>query len=68
MLQHIRQILVSTSVLALGVAALAGCGQKGALMLPTEAAAAQRATLQQSIRPALAASAAGTSDQPARKP
>jgi len=68
MLQHIRQILVSTSVLAVGVAALAGCGQKGALMLPTEAAAAQRATLQQSIRPGMATSAAGTSDQPARKP
>jgi predicted small lipoprotein YifL len=63
MLQHIRQILVSTSVLAAGVAALAGCGQKGALTLPTEPAAVQRATLLQSMRPATATSAprAGTS-------
>jgi predicted small lipoprotein YifL len=64
MLQHIRQILVSTSVLAAGVAALAGCGQKGALMLPT----AQRATLQQSIRPATAASAPRSSEPAARTP
>jgi predicted small lipoprotein YifL len=68
MLQHIRQILVSTSVLAAGVAALAGCGQKGALMLPTEPAAAQRATLQQSIRPATAASAPRSSEPAARTP
>ncbi|MEY4265844.1 MAG: Prokaryotic lipoprotein-attachment site, partial [Pseudomonadota bacterium] len=31
------------------MAALAGCGQSGALYLPTEPAAAQRATLPQTL-------------------
>jgi predicted small lipoprotein YifL len=36
------------------MAALAGCGQKGALLLPTETAARNRATLTQTLRPAWA--------------
>ncbi|WP_081682161.1 LPS translocon maturation chaperone LptM [Pseudacidovorax intermedius] len=49
-----RQILVSASLRQLAkvfalaaLAALSACGQKGALYLPTEPAAAQRATLPQ---------------------
>jgi predicted small lipoprotein YifL len=45
------QILVRAIVLVASAAALLGCGQKGALVLPTEPAAAQRATLQQSMQP-----------------
>jgi predicted small lipoprotein YifL len=33
------------------LAVLAGCGQKGDLFLPTDAAAANRATLPQTLRP-----------------
>ncbi|MEO6623676.1 MAG: lipoprotein [Burkholderiaceae bacterium] len=61
---RIRQILVSVLVLAVSAAELAGCGQKGPLVLPTEPAAAQRATLPQTLRqgaiisPATGASAA----------
>jgi predicted small lipoprotein YifL len=33
---------------------LAACGQQGALYLPTEPAAAQRATLPESLRPTVA--------------
>lgn len=40
-----------------GVAALMGCGQKGALYLPTGEAAAGRATLPQTLNPAGPASA-----------
>jgi len=46
------QILVRTSVLALGAATLAGCGQTGDLYLPTDAAAAGRASLPQTLLPA----------------
>lgn len=47
------RILVRPLVLALSMAALAACGQSGALYLPTEPAAAQRATLPQTlIKPA----------------
>jgi predicted small lipoprotein YifL len=42
---NVRQILVSAIGLALVGVALAGCGQKGALYLPTEPAATNRATL-----------------------
>lgn len=46
------QILVSTCALAAGaVALLAGCGQRGALYLPGEPAAQQRATLPQTLDP-----------------
>ncbi|MGI4778776.1 MAG: LPS translocon maturation chaperone LptM [Janthinobacterium lividum] len=47
----VRQILVSAvGLFALGVG-LAGCGQKGELYLPTEPAAANRATLPSLLRP-----------------
>ena len=53
----LRQILDSARVRALvlsvgGVALLTGCGQKGPLVLPTGEAAAQRATLPQTLNPA----------------
>ena len=61
---NILQILVRASrcrlVLAAGVVgALAGCGLKGPLYLPTGDVAAGRATLPESLAPAPAASAAG---------
>lgn len=59
---NVPKILVSAPPLRLALATvvvgmLAGCGQKGPLFLPTEAAAAQRATLPQTLSPARAASA-----------
>ncbi|MEI6760755.1 MAG: lipoprotein [Betaproteobacteria bacterium] len=45
--QH--RILVRPLVLAISVAALTACGQPGPLYLPTDPAAAQRATLPQSL-------------------
>ncbi|WP_082493359.1 lipoprotein [Acidovorax sp. Leaf160] len=45
------QILVRTIALAASMAAVAGCGQRGPLFLPTEPAAAQRATLPQTLTP-----------------
>jgi len=45
------QILVRTFSLAACVAALAACGQRGPLFLPKEPAAAQRATLPQTLIP-----------------
>ncbi len=56
---NVRQILVSTRVraalmvcLAVGTAGLvAACGQRGALYLPTDPAAAGRATLPQLMTP-----------------
>jgi predicted small lipoprotein YifL len=58
----VYQILVSTQCLRFalavsGVVALAGCGQKGRLFLPTGEAAADRATLPQVLNPASPASA-----------
>lgn len=53
MLTYLR-ILVRPLGLAVGMvalAALAACGQSGALYLPTEPAAAQRATLPQTLIP-----------------
>lgn len=35
----------------IALAAITGCGQKGPLFLPTEPAAAQRATLPQTLNP-----------------
>jgi predicted small lipoprotein YifL len=49
----IRQILVRALVLAAGAVAaatLVGCGQRGPLYLPTEPAAANRATLPQAVK------------------
>jgi predicted small lipoprotein YifL len=61
---NVLQILVSAprSRLALAagvVGALAGCGLRGPLYLPTGDVAASRATLPQSLTPTPAASAAG---------
>ena len=47
-----RQILVRTIVLAVSTAAFAACGQRGPLYLPTDPAAAQRATLPETLNPA----------------
>lgn len=55
---NVRQILVSARArtalmvcLAASAAGLAACGQRGALYLPTDPAAAQRATLPQLLTP-----------------
>ncbi|MDM0038209.1 lipoprotein [Variovorax sp. J22G21] len=66
----VHQILVSAlGLAALGVG-LAGCGQRGPLYLPTEPAAANRATLPDLIRPGSPAPAetapAATSSAPER--
>ncbi|MBD9531790.1 MULTISPECIES: LPS translocon maturation chaperone LptM [Comamonas] len=45
------QILIRTFVLAASTAALWGCGQRGPLYLPTDPAAAQRATLPETLNP-----------------
>ncbi|HSI53818.1 MAG: lipoprotein [Ramlibacter sp.] len=54
---RISQILVSallpSLVLAAGVVALAGCGQRGPLYLPTGDAATARATLPQTLAPSV---------------
>jgi predicted small lipoprotein YifL len=42
---NVRQILVSAIGLSIVGVALAGCGQKGPLYLPTDPAARNRATL-----------------------
>ena len=49
----IRGILVSALILAIGAVGLAACGQKGPLFLPKETAAANRATLPQTLRSAI---------------
>ena len=46
-----HQILVSRALLAATVVILGGCGQKGDLYHPTEAAAQRRATLPQTLTP-----------------
>jgi predicted small lipoprotein YifL len=46
MLNASSRILVTATL-----AVLAGCGQKGDLFLPTDAAAVDRATLPQTLRP-----------------
>jgi predicted small lipoprotein YifL len=50
MLLNLR-ILVSPLILAPIAVILAGCGQQGPLYLPTEPAAANRATLPESLMP-----------------
>jgi len=47
----VPQILVRAITLVGGAALLIACGQKGALILPTETAARQRATLPQTLKP-----------------
>ncbi|MCZ2499194.1 hypothetical protein GN316_20755 [Xylophilus sp. Kf1] len=61
----VPQILVRVIVLVAGAAALAGCGQKGSLVIPTEVAARQRAPLIQTLRPAWART---RDETPARPP
>ena len=46
----VRTVALGTGTLAFGVA-LSACGQKGTLYLPIEPAAANRATLPQTLRP-----------------
>ncbi|WP_309828618.1 LPS translocon maturation chaperone LptM [Paracidovorax wautersii] len=64
------QILVRTIALVWGAAVVAGCGQRGPLYLPTEPAAAQRATLPQTLNPAptAASPAAAPAAMPASSP
>jgi predicted small lipoprotein YifL len=64
----IASILVSRIALAGSAAAfvlLAGCGQKGALFLPTEPAAANRATLPETLVPGARDPAAPAATKPA---
>ncbi|MBS0427922.1 MAG: lipoprotein [Proteobacteria bacterium] len=70
---NLQRILGSARArIGLGVACLAGlmslaaCGQRGPLYLPTEPAAAQRATLPQIVVPALRDNAAKPEDSGAR--
>ena len=66
-----QRILVSTGARAgLGVVVLAAllplaaCGQRGPLYLPTDPAAAQRATLPQTVIPGMASEAAARTEAP----
>ena len=70
---RVFQILVSAcarrfALAVVGVAMLAGCGQKGPLYLPTGEAAAGRATLPQTLVPAAPASAPSTTGTAAPLP
>ncbi|MDO8252866.1 MAG: lipoprotein [Rhodoferax sp.] len=46
-----RRILVSAIILGISAVSLSACGQQGALYLPTEPAAAKRATLPETLSP-----------------
>jgi predicted small lipoprotein YifL len=64
-MSNVSQILVSArwprvALAAVVVGALAGCGQKGPLYLPTDAMAPGRATLPQTLNPAARAASAPT--------
>jgi predicted small lipoprotein YifL len=61
---YLRQILVSAIGLVLVGAGVSACGQKGALYLPTDPAAKDRATLPQVLTPD---SPPATGDNDARK-
>ncbi|MDR6519501.1 putative small lipoprotein YifL [Variovorax paradoxus] len=73
---NVRQILVSTRAraalmvcLAVGTAGLvAACGQRGALYLPTDPAAAGRATLPEILTPDSLRSSSSSSSQAAPAP
>jgi predicted small lipoprotein YifL len=72
-MSNVFQILVSAHPLRLALAAsvvgaLAGCGQRGPLYLPTGEAAATRATLPQTLLPAASAPAATGTASPIRTP
>ena len=65
------QILVSTLVLGASAVSLSACGQQGPLYLPTEPAAAKRATLPETLLPFKrenTSPAAQTAPAPARTP
>ena len=57
---RIQQILVSALALATFAGSLSGCGQTGPLYLPTEPAAAKRATLPQILLPGMRPDEAAT--------
>ncbi|TFY99598.1 LPS translocon maturation chaperone LptM [Ramlibacter rhizophilus] len=65
-----KTILVRPSAMALlaSVAALAGCGQKGPLFLPSGDQAVGRATLPQTLLPGPIREPAATSASPANSP
>jgi len=70
---NVLQILVSAALARLALAlcatgALAGCGQKGPLFLPTSEAAANRATLPQTLNPTVPASTPSTTGTTAPAP
>ena len=61
-----RVVAGRVALAAPALLALSACGQKGPLYLPTEPAAAQRATLLQTLRPGRSIQTApGTSTAPA---
>ena len=63
------QILVSTFVLGASAVSLSACGQQGPLYLPSEPAAARRATLPETLRPFKATkTTAETEASPAKQP
>ena len=65
---NVRQILVSAiGLCALGVG-LSGCGLKGPLYLPTDPAAAQRATLPELLTPSIGKPAADAGAAPTPAP
>ncbi|MFS2098917.1 lipoprotein [Variovorax sp. Varisp85] len=72
---NVRQILVSTRAraalmvcLVAGTTALVACGQRGALYLPTDPAAAGRATLPQLMTPESLRSSSSISSEAAPAP
>jgi len=72
---NVRQILVSTRAraalmvcLVAGTTALVACGQRGALYLPTDPAAAGRATLPQLMTPETLRSSSSISSEAAPAP
>ncbi|WP_077001288.1 lipoprotein [Variovorax sp. KK3] len=70
-MSNVRQILVSAIGLVLVGVALGGCGQKGALYLPTDPAAKGRATLPELVMPRTGGSDAasgGTGNTPVQPP
>ncbi len=53
-------MLVKVAVVGVVAAGLSGCGQQGALYLPTEPAAARRATLPETLRPGASSASPAT--------